>query len=304
MTQSQKSHSRKKFLIRAVDFCLALGEETKIMAILNLTPDSFSRDGLLPQIKKNPGRILNIVERLIRQGADIIDIGGESTRPGARPVAAQEEISRIIPAVQFLAKKIKIPISVDTYKPLVAQRALDAGAVIVNNILGNRPNPALLRMIHRYRAAVVLMHIRGTPAVMQKNIRYRNLIPEITAELAKSIENCLDMGMNSDKIIIDPGLGFGKTVGHNLELINHLEKFKILKRPILIGPSRKFFIGHILGKEVDRRLMGTAAAVSASILHGAHVVRVHDVAQMHDVAVMSDAILNPNRIQPQSRFSK
>ncbi|MBI5150474.1 MAG: dihydropteroate synthase [Candidatus Omnitrophica bacterium] len=262
------------------------------MAIVNMTPDSFSGDGCLAAggdaVRKAVGR----VRRFIQEGADIIDVGGESSRPGARRISAREEINRVVPLIRELSRRVKIPVSVDTYKPLVARHALDAGATIVNNIMGAKPDPGFLRMVCRYNAAVVLMHMRGTPRTMQKNIRYRDVVREITAALKKSIEKCLEIGIKSDKIIIDPGIGFGKTVEHNLEIIRRLRCFEALKCPVLIGTSRKSFIGKLLHVDQTRRLEGSLATVAASILNGAHIVRVHDVRPTKQVAVMTDAIMN------------
>jgi len=262
------------------------------MGILNLSPDSFSHDGLLIKNEKDLGKVLKIAQRLIRDGCDILDVGGESTRPGSQPIRAKEEIARVIPAIRALSQKVKIPISVDTYKPLVAQHALDQGATILNNIMGTSLQSPFLKMVKRYNAAIVLMHIRGRPRTMQKKIRYQDFMKEITSALKKSIEKCLEIGINSDRIIIDPGIGFGKTVSHNLELIDRLDDLQILNQPILIGPSRKSFIGHVLNKDITDRLMGTAAAVAGAILKGAHIVRIHDVGSLKDVIRMADGILN------------
>lgn len=262
------------------------------MGIMNLTPDSFSGDGRRSKDPSDTGRNLSFARRLLRQGAEILDIGGESTRPGAGSVLIREEIRRVVPTIQKLAKETAAPISIDTYKATVARHALDAGASIVNNIMGTSSDKNLLKMIRNYDAAVVLMHIRGRPRTMQKNIHYQNLMAEILSELKKSIENCLEIGIKSDKIIIDPGIGFGKTAVHNLEIINRLAEFQSLKQPLLIGPSRKSFIGHVLNQDVRHRLTGTLAAVCAGILRGAHVVRAHDVKEVKEAALMIDAILN------------
>ena len=261
------------------------------MGILNVTPDSFSADGLLPVAKKNPTKIIQLAQKLVADGANIIDVGGESTRPGAKKISVDEEIARVIPVVKLLAKKISVPISVDTYKPTVAQQALDAGATIINNIMGVNPNKELLKIVKTYNANIILMHIKGTPKTMQKNIRYKNLIQEIIDDLKKSVEICLEIGIKSDRITIDPGLGFGKTVEHNFEIIRHLSEFKVLRKPILVGPSRKSFIGNFLNKDIDQRLPGTLAAVCASIHNGADIVRVHDVAEVKDVVVIMNKIL-------------
>ncbi len=262
------------------------------MGIVNITPDSFSQDGCLHGNKNFLSRAIDHALRLVEQGTDILDIGGESSRPGARAVSPEEEIRRVLPVIRALAKRIKIPISIDTYKPLVARQALDAGATIVNDIKGISLDTNLLKMVRDYKAAIVLMHLRGTPQTMQKNTRYKSLIPEIIHALQKSIEKCLDIGMKSDKIIVDPGIGFGKMPEQNLEIIHRLADFQVLNQPILIGTSRKSFIGKILNKAVTERVMGTAATICASILNGAHMVRLHDVGALKDIVLMSDAILN------------
>ncbi|OGX37465.1 MAG: dihydropteroate synthase [Omnitrophica WOR_2 bacterium RIFCSPLOWO2_12_FULL_50_9] len=263
------------------------------MGIINMTPDSFSADGCLISRKDPLRQALLQAQRFVREGADILDVGGESSRPGAPCISVQEEISRVVPAIRMLARKVNIPLSVDTYKPPVAQHALDAGATIVNTIMGIRLPKSLLQMVRRYNAAVVLMHMRGKPKTMQKNIRYKNLVQDIIEHLSKSVENCLEIGIKSDRIIIDPGIGFGKTVEHNLEILNRLREFSVLKKPILIGASRKSFIGKVLGKDVSERLWGSLACVCAGILNGAHIVRVHDVGATKEIAAMTDAILNP-----------
>ncbi len=283
---------RKELTLQARRFRLPLGRQTKIMGILNLTPDSFSQDGILVKNKNDLPRVLALVQKFIRQGCDILDVGAESSRPGSVKISAQEEIKRLIPAVTFFSQKIKIPISVDTYKPLVAQHALDGGASMINNIMGIQLNQKLLKMIRSYDAAIVLMHMRGSPRTMQKNIRYKNLLKEIIVELNRSIEKCLEIGIKSDKIIIDPGIGFGKTPWQNFAVIHHLKDFQVLNCPILVGPSKKSFIGWILNKDVHNRLMGTAAAVCAAILNGAHIVRVHDVGKIKEVVSITDAISN------------
>lgn len=263
------------------------------MGILNLTPDSFSQDGILVKNRKDLSNVLAAAQKLAGDGADVLDVGGESTRPGSRKISVTEEIKRVIPALRLLTSKMKIPISVDTYKPVVARHALDAGAQIINNIMGTRLEPPLLKMVSRYNAAIVLMHIRGTPRTMQRQAHYKNLLREVILELRQGIKKCLDAGIKKDKIIIDPGIGFGKTPKHNLELICHLKDFKVLNLPILVGPSRKSFIGQVLKKDVSRRLIGTIAAVCASILNGAHIVRVHDVKKIKEAVLMTDAIMSP-----------
>ncbi|MDP2654503.1 MAG: dihydropteroate synthase [Candidatus Omnitrophota bacterium] len=264
------------------------------MGIINVSPDSFSRDGMRAG-KNLAQRAVRKARQMEQEGAALIDVGGESTRPGASPVSAPEEIRRVIPVVRALTKALPLPISVDTYKTDVARQALDAGASIINNIMGVKPDRALLKTIQNYGAAVVLMHMRGTPRTMQKNTDYRDIISEIIDSLRKSIEICLEIGIKSDKIIVDPGIGFGKTAEQNLEILKHLQKFTHLGSPVLIGTSRKSFIGKILGNAVGQRLLGTAATVCVGIMNGAHIVRVHDVREIRDAVRVTDAILNADR---------
>ena len=259
------------------------------MGILNVTRDSFSDGGLYFDKSAAIKRALQMVE----EGADIIDIGGESTRPGAEPVAVEEELRRTIPVIEALAKKINVPISIDTYKSEVAEKALDAGASIVNDISGLRFDPEMAKVVSDYKVPVVIMHIKGRPKDMQQNPVYEALVPEIMDYLREGIRLAKESGVSEDKIIIDPGIGFGKTFNHNLEIINNLHEFTLLEKPILIGPSRKAFIGKILGNvsETDR-LEGTSAAVAISIMNGANIIRVHDIKEMVRVARVADAIKN------------
>jgi dihydropteroate synthase len=267
---------------------LELGIRTLVMGIVNITPDSFSKDGCL-QPGHNP---IRQARRMAQEGADIIDLGGESTRPGALPVTVKEELRRVIPVIEQLKTKISVPISIDTYKPAVAKAALAAGAEIVNYIKGAQPDTAMIRIVARYKAAFILMHMPGTPRSMQKLARYDNIVADISADLQKSIEICLENGLKSDKLIIDPGIGFGKTLEHNLQILNKLKEFKTLGCPVLIGTSRKSFIGKILGNEPRERLSGSLATVSAGIINGAHIVRVHDVRQTLEAVRVTDAIIN------------
>lgn len=289
---SSKISKRKTFTVTASSHRLVLGNQTRIVGIVNATPDSFSRDGCLCKNRKNHNTALSLARKHIRNGADIIDVGGESTRPGAKRISPKAEIARVIPIITALAKKATVPISIDTYKPQVAKSALDAGASIVNDIMGTKLDPQLLKMIKNYNAAIILMHIRGTPRTMQKRIYYKDVTAEIIASLRKSIEKCLEIGIKSDRIIIDPGIGFGKTVEHNLEILNRLGDFKKLRRPLLVGTSRKSLIGKVLKKDVSSRLIGTVSTVCASILNGAHIVRVHDVKAICEAVTMTDAIIN------------
>ena len=262
------------------------------MGIVNLTPDSFSQDGCLKNLKTGKEKAVRLALKHLREGADIIDLGGESSRPGAEQISVREELGRILPVLKALMKKINRPISVDTYKPAVAQHALDAGVSIINNIKGVRAEKSLLKMIRNYHATVILMHMKGTPRTMQRKVHYHNLMEEVISSLRNSIEICLEIGIPSDRIIIDPGIGFGKTIEHNLEIINQLGKFNILNQPLLIGTSRKSFIGKILDRDVQHRLLGTMATACVSVLRGAHIVRVHDVQETYETVKIADAILN------------
>jgi len=279
--------SRIRYDLCARDAVLPLGEVTKIMGIVNCTPDSFSGDG-----KMNTAACLRYARKLVRDGADIIDIGGESTRPGAKSVSLKEEIRRVIPVIAALVRTLKIPVSVDTSKLEVARRALDAGASIVNNIRGTSASLAFFKMVRDYKAAIVIMHMRGVPATMQSKARYKNVVSEVVEELQISVEKCLGVGIKKDRIIVDPGIGFAKTTEQNLILIGHLNRLNILRCPILLGTSRKSFIGALLGKDGAGRLMGTAASVTAGVMRGAHIVRVHDVKAIKETLKVTDAVLN------------
>jgi dihydropteroate synthase len=258
------------------------------MGILNVTPDSFADDVALT----DPAIAADAALRMEADGADIIDIGGESTRPGAKPLTEEEELRRIIPVIERLAAEVMTPISVDTYKASVARKALEAGASLVNDISGLRFSPDMAKVIADHGAALAIMHIKGTPRDMQQNPVYDDVIGEIRGYLAEGVEIALKAGVDREKILVDPGIGFGKTLEHNLVILNRLQEFRVLGRPILIGTSRKRFIGTVLGiLAPEQRIEGTAATVAIAIERGARVVRVHDVAQMARVARMTDAIL-------------
>lgn len=268
-------------------FTLDFSKRAHIMGILNVTPDSFSDGGMYFNKSAAVRRAIQMVE----EGADIIDIGGESTRPGSEKVPVEEELRRTIPVIKAVAKEVAVPLSIDTYKAEVAKKALDAGASLVNDISGLRFDPEMPKTVSLYGVPVVIMHIKGTPGDMQKNPAYEALIPEIMDYLRAGIRLALEAGIQEDRIIIDPGIGFGKTFSHNLEIINNLREFTLLEKPILIGPSRKAFVGKIL-RDVPpgERLEGTAAAVAISIINGANIVRVHDVKEMVKVAKVADAV--------------
>lgn len=273
---------------------LHLSKRTHIMGILNRTPDSFSDGGLYMDEKEAIGRVIEMVS----DGADIIDIGGESTRPGAKPVSAAEEIDRTIPVIRAVWQKINVPISIDTYKAEVAREALKNGAAIINDITGLRGDSRMAALAAEYDTPIIVMHMKGTPQTMQQDIHYDSLLEEIIAGLQGSIGLAVESGVARNKIIIDPGIGFGKTTEHNLAILKNLGAFKVLECPILIGISRKSFIAGTLKKcgiyddntVACGQLMGTASAAVMSIANGANILRVHDVKEMVRAARMADAI--------------
>jgi dihydropteroate synthase len=258
-------------------------EKTLIMGILNVTPDSFSDGGLFSNIDTAVAH----GKKMVSDGADIIDVGGESSRPGSAPLSETEELDRILPVVTRLLDEVSVPISIDTYKPLVADACLKAGAHLINDITG-LTNPEMRKLAVKHNVPVVLMHMQGTPKIMQQNPIYQDLLGEITAFFQKQIVTARNAGIQH--IIIDPGIGFGKTVEHNLQILKHLGEFKGLGCPILIGPSRKSFIGTITGLPVKERLEGTLAAVTIAIMNGANIVRVHDVKECKRAIQVVDAI--------------
>ncbi len=278
--------SKNKYTITIRNKEYNLSQRTHIMGILNVTPDSFSDGGEYFDLDKAVDRALEME----KEGADIIDIGGESTRPGAEKITPQEEERRVIPVIEKLRTRLSIPISIDTYKSHIAEHALKAGASLVNDISGLRFDPAMAEIVAKYKVPVVIMHIQGTPKNMQKNPVYKNLLKDIKRYLSESITIAVKAGIAKNKIIVDPGIGFGKTLEDNLRLINKLSFFHTLQCPILIGVSRKSFIGNILNLNKKDRIVGTAAAVAASVIQGANIVRVHDVKEMVQVVTMTDRI--------------
>ncbi|MGB9612578.1 MAG: dihydropteroate synthase [Candidatus Margulisiibacteriota bacterium] len=258
---------------------------TYLLGILNVTPDSFSDGG---KFYRHEDAVRRGME-MVKEGADIIDVGGESTRPGARFVPEEEERRRVVPVVKELAK-YGVIVSVDTRKAMVAKAALDVGAKMVNDVSALGYDKKMGKVVAEYQVPVCLMHMKGTPANMQKNPSYQDLMREILEYLKKSIEIAENAGILQEKIIVDPGIGFGKTVEHNLEILKRLKEFRILGQPILVGPSRKSVIGKVLNLPLEDRLEGTAALVAVAILNGAHMVRVHDVKEMSRVARMVDAV--------------
>ena len=279
---------RRKFVLRLPSRSLTLGERTLVMGVLNVTPDSFSDGGLF----LDSGEAAAHAVEMERAGADIIDVGAESARPGSRGISAREELDRLLPVLERLKGRLRVPISVDTSKAEVAEAALQAGAQMVNDISGLRHDPGVAEVARRYRVPLVLMHIRGTPYDMQKISPARNIWRDIDTGLRRSVRLAQRSGLRRTQLVIDPGIGFGKTVAQNLEIIRELHRLGKFKLPVLIGTSRKTFIGKVLDlAEPERRLWGTAATVTAAILNGAHIVRVHDVAEMVQVVRMTDALL-------------
>ncbi len=259
---------------------LVWGRRTYVMGIVNVTPDSFSGDGLGSDVSKAVDRAL----QMEAEGADILDVGAESTRPGSVPVSAKEELQRLIPSLKAVAERVRIPVSVDTCKAEVARRALQAGATIINDQWGLLADPAMAVLAAHSGVPIILMH-------NQRGRRYSNLIPDIQASLSRSAGIGLDAGISREKIILDPGIGFGKTPDHNLEVLRRLREIKDLGYPLLVGASRKSTIGLVLGLPVDQRVEGTAATVSLSISEGADIIRVHDVQHMVRVSRMTDAVV-------------
>lgn len=263
-----------------------LGGRTLVMGVLNVTPDSFSDGGLFNE----PDLAVEHAREMVADGADIIDIGGESTRPGAEPVSVEDEVARTVPVIEALrAQVVPAVISIDTRKAAVAEAALAAGAQIVNDVSAGE-NPAMFETVAQAGAAMALMHMQGDPQTMQEAPTYDDVVTEVRDHLAARVEAAVAAGVAREGIAVDPGIGFGKTVEHNLSLMKHLDMLASLDRPILVGPSRKSFIGKILGVDVDERLEGTAAATAYLAARGAHIVRVHDVREMTRVVRIVDAI--------------
>jgi dihydropteroate synthase len=267
---------------------LMLGERTLVMAIINVTPDSFADGGE----RFDPARAVEDGLRMIEDGADILDVGGESTRPGAESVGAEEEMRRVLPVVEALAARGSVPISIDTYKAVVAREALARGAVIVNDISGLLYEPALAGVVAETGAAFVLMHTRGRSRDMYSLAQYGDVAADVARELEASIGRATAAGVSREAIVIDPGFGFAKRAEHSFELLSRLDRLSVLGRPILSGPSRKSFLKHAVGERAPaEREWATAAAVTASVLAGAHIVRVHGVRAMADVVRVADRLL-------------
>jgi len=287
---------RKRFRLKLPTRTLLLGERTLVMGVLNVTPDSFSDGGKFFSTKK----AVDAAFAKQRAGADILDIGAESTRPGSTGISAAEELARLLPVLQALRGRLKIPISIDTQNSVVAEIAIGAGAEMLNDISGLNHDPRLAQVAAHHRVPLILMHMRGTPRTMQKQPFAKNVLRDVTSGLRHSLSIARRAGVSKSHIILDPGIGFGKSFAQNYELLANLPVLGKLGYPLLVGTSRKGFIGAALarhGKSVpaDQRLWGTAATVTASILFGAHIVRVHDVDEMAQVARVTDALLDSRR---------
>jgi dihydropteroate synthase len=280
---------RRMFVIKLDDGrSISLGERTIVVGVLNVTPDSFSDGGQ----HFEPARAIDRALEMESEGADIIEVGGESTRPGATRLSVKEELSRVLPVLRGLAGRLKVPIAIDTYKSEVAAAAVAQGASIINDVSALRFDPALADVAAREHAVLVLMHMRGEPATMQKLEPSPDIFAEISSDLGAAIRLAESCGVKRDRIIIDPGIGFGKTMQQNLAILNHLERFDSLNLPLMIGTSRKSFIGRITGHSETDRAFGSAASIAIAILRGAHLVRVHDVKQMVEAARIADAIIS------------
>jgi dihydropteroate synthase len=285
--------TRKRFRLKLPSRTLVLGERTLIMGVLNVTPDSFSDGG---KYLDSPTAIARALD-LERAGADLIDIGGESTRPGADAVAADEEISRVLPVIEGLRGKIRIPISLDTQKATVAEAGIAAGVQLINDVSALRTDPALAEVIRRHRVALIAMHMRGTPSTMHKGPFATNVTRDVVSGLRAAVSRATRAGLAKSQLLLDPGIGFGKKYAQNFELLAHLPELARLGYPLVVGTSRKVFIGWKLAGDSkqqpwpdEKRLWGTAATVTAAILGGAHILRVHDVDEMAQVARITDAI--------------
>ncbi len=288
--------SRKKFNLRLCSRKLVLGERTLVMGVLNVTPDSFSDGG---KFYAEEQAIEHAVQ-MERAGANLIDVGAESTRPGSQEISIESELRRVLPVLDGLRRLLKIPISIDTQKAEVAEAALDAGAEIINDISGLKNDPRIAEVAARRRVPLILMHMRGEPRTMQKGPFARDVMRDVMQGLRKSVILARKAGVPKSQIILDPGIGFGKSFAQNYELLQKLPQLAKLGYPLLVGTSRKGFLGTTLARErkaapPEERIWGTAATVTASILYGAHIVRVHDVAEMVQVARVADCLLDPKQ---------
>ena len=287
-------NKRRNYRLRLPTGVLVLGKRTLVMGVLNVTPDSFSDGGNFLE----PERAIEHALEMERAGADLLDVGGESTRPGAKATPAETELARILPVLEGLRGRLKIPVSIDTRKAEVAEAAISAGAQMINDVSGLRNDARLAEVAHRRFVPLILMHMRGEPESMQKAPFARDVMKDVAAGLRASIKKARAAGVRKTQIVIDPGIGFGKSFEQNYELLHRLPELAKLGYPLLVGTSRKGFLGATLGRDgkpagADARLWGTAATVAASVLGGAHIVRVHDVAEMAQVARVADCVADP-----------
>ncbi len=284
------------FRLKLPSRTLVLGERTLVMGVLNVTPDSFSDGGKFFDVE----RAIEQAVAMERAGADLLDIGGESTRPGATGISAKEELARVLPVLRGLRGELKIPVSIDTQKSDVAEAALDAGAQIINDISGLKSDPRISKVAALHGVPLILMHMRGEPRTMQEGGFARDVMKDVMRGLRKSVEAARKAGVAKTQIILDPGIGFGKSFAQNYEVLQKLPQLAKLGYPLLVGASRKGFLGATLARDgkpapPEERIWGTAATVTASTLNGAHIVRVHDVAEMVQVARVADCLLNPKQ---------
>lgn len=262
-------------------------EESIVMGIVNVSPDSFYRESRCKTLEQ----VLIKAERMIKEGADIIDIGAESTRPGSVSISEQEELDRLLPVLTKLVKVVKIPISVDTYKPVVAKKVLQAGATIINDITGLQRFEEMARIISQFNAGVILMHMQGSPENMQDRPQYADVVSEILEYLQRSIDIAIEVGIDPKKIAVDPGIGFGKTDSHNLQILKNLNRFKELDKPVLLGVSRKSLIGNILNIPAEDRLIGSLTATAFGLMQGVTIIRTHDVQATRQTVKIAQAIM-------------
>lgn len=273
-------------LLKWSDYALELGRRTHVMGVVNVTPDSFSDGGRFFDKDRAVSHGISMAE----QGADIIDVGGESTRPYSQRLSEEEETARVVPVIEALSQAVSIPISIDTYKGAVAREALKAGASMINDISSLRFDPQMASVAAEAEVPLVCMHMKGTPETMQVKPQYDDLIGEVSDFLGRCVQRAVAAGAREDLLILDPGIGFGKSFDDNLAILRELRRFAALGRPLLVGSSNKAFIGHVLGKEVHERRIGTLATVAVAAMNGAHIVRVHDVQGAVETVKMVDAI--------------
>ncbi len=274
-------------LFRARQFEFRFPRPALVMGIVNVTPDSFSDGGKF----LSPAKAVAHALALAAQGAEILDVGGESTRPGAAPVGEAEELRRVLPAVKQLAARVKIPLAIDTMKPAVARAALAAGASIVNDVAANREEALMWKVVAEFRAGYVCTHARGQPRTMQKNPAYKNVVREVGEFFRERLKTLNACGISSDQVVFDPGIGFGKNLEHNLQLLANLRRFTKLRRPLLLGASRKSFIGSLLGAGLNERLPASLACATLAVAEGAQIIRAHDVAETVQAVRLAEALL-------------